>query len=50
MEQFEEARSNLLLAGEAVHALYRREDSEEAELGAMIVAAGVLAWIAPTKG
>lgn len=50
MEQFEEARSNLLLAGEAVHALYRGEDTDEALVGAMIVAAGALAWIQPRKG
>jgi hypothetical protein len=49
MERFEGARSNLLLAGEAVHALFLREDSEEAELGALIVAAGSLVWIAPRK-
>jgi hypothetical protein len=50
VERFEEARSNTLLAGEAVHALFRGEDTEEAELGAMIMAAGALAWIQPPKG
>lgn len=50
MGQFELARSNLLLAGEAVEALFRGEESDDAAVGAMILAAGALAWIAPSKG
>jgi hypothetical protein len=41
---------DLLGAAEAIHALCRGEDTEDAELGAVIVAAGALAWIVPPKG
>lgn len=49
MERFDLARSSPLLAGEAVHALFLGEDSEEAELGAVIVASGFLSWIPDDK-
>lgn len=47
MERFEEALSNPLLAGEAVHALFLKREDEEAELGAVIVAAGLTSWLKP---
>jgi hypothetical protein len=49
MGRFEQACSSLPLAGDAVHALFRGEESEDAELGAMILAAGALVWFAPAK-
>ena len=50
MERFEEARSSRLLAGEAVQALFQGEESDDALVGAMILAAGALAWVGPEKG
>ncbi len=49
MERLELALSNPLLAGEAVHALFLGRSDEEAELGALIVAAGFSAWLQPPR-
>jgi hypothetical protein len=40
----EEAHSNLLEATDAVHALFRGEDSEDARVGALLLAEVILAW------
>jgi hypothetical protein len=40
----EEARSNLLEATDAVHALFRGEDSDDARVGAFLLAEVMFAW------
>lgn len=47
MGRFEAAISNPLLAGEAVHALFRGGDPEDEMVGAMIMACGSLVWLQP---
>jgi hypothetical protein len=44
MERVGLARSNVLLAAEGIHALARGEDSEDAELGAVLVAEFLLSF------